>query len=55
LKIYIFKNKKLSNLLNEKYFALNSFKPIVDFRFKEIEKPKEYNSDYSENLLELLP
>ena len=52
---YIFKNKKLSNLLNEKYFALNSFKPIVDLRFKEIEKIKEYNYDYSENLLELLP
>ena len=55
LEKYLFKNEKLSNLLNQKYFALSSFKPIVDFRFKEIERLKEYNYNYSENLLELLP
>ena len=52
----LFKNKNLSDLLNEKYFLLNSFKNIVDFRFNEIEKINDnINYDYSYNLLELLP
>ena len=51
-----FKNKDLSNLLHEKFFCLNSFKTIVDFRFKEIEKLKDnLNYDYSYNFLKLLP
>ena len=53
---FLFKNKILSDLLNEKYFLLNSFKNIVDFRFNEIEKLKEnVDENYSENILELLP
>ena len=52
----LFKNKNLSGLLNEKYFRLNSFKTIVDFRFNEIEKLKDdINYNYSDSLLELLP
>ena len=52
----LFKNKNLSDLLNEKYFRLNSFKTIVDFRFNEIEKLKDdINYNYSDSLLELLP
>ena len=52
----IFKNKNLVEILNENYYCLNSFKPIIDLRFKEIEKLKDNtNYNYSDNLLELLP
>ena len=53
---YISKNKKLVDLINEKYFCLESYKAVIDFRFKEIEKLKDtINYNYSDNLLELLP
>ena len=52
----LFKNKQLSDLLNEKYFYLNTFKPLVDFHFNEIEKIKDnINCNYADKLLELLP
>ena len=52
----IFKNKNLVQIINDKYFCLNSIKPLIDLRFKEIEKLKDNtNYNYSDNLLELLP
>ena len=56
LEIGLFKNEKIKNLLNEKYFCLYSYKSIVDSRFSEIKKLKDnYNLNFSEDILQLLP
>ena len=52
----LFKNKKLYDLLNEKYFCFYSYKDIVDKRFNEIINLKDnYKCNYTKEILELLP
>ena len=56
LEKYFFKNQKIINLINEKYFCLYSYKSLVNIRFNEIEKLKDnLNCNYTEDLLKLLP
>ena len=56
LEIGLFKNKKIINLIYEKYFGLYAYKSIVDSRFKEINDLKDnFESDFSKKILELLP